>query len=125
MTLITLQTKLLLWGRSYTIDLDDVGDGGDDYEDDDEDGLCGTLTLLARPTQTLLLTLSSSCDQPILDQFEVTADQYKHDEVQNADDEENDEYSPLLSNWRNQSKKNDKDDEAASFLSNWLKLHRR
>ena len=73
MTLITLQTKLLLWGRPYTIDLDDVG--GDDYEDDDEDGLCGTLTLLARPTQTLLLTLSSSCDQPILDQFEVTADQ--------------------------------------------------
>ena len=72
---------LFLSGRSYTIDLDDGaddddgGDGADDYEDDDEDGLCGTLTLLARPTQTLLLTRSSSCDQPILDQFEVTADQ--------------------------------------------------
>ena len=116
MTLITLQTKLLLLGRSHTIDLD--GDGADDYEDDDEDGLCGTPTLLARPTQTLLLTLSSSCDQPILDQFEVTADQYNHDEDDNADDEDDDEYSPLLSNWRNQSKKNDKDDEAASFLSN-------
>ena len=54
---------------------DDGTDGADDYEDDDEDGLCGTPTLLARPTQTLLLTRSSSCDQPILDQFEVTADQ--------------------------------------------------
>ena len=41
----------------------------------------------------------------------MTADQYNHDE-------DDDEYSPLLSNWRNQSKKNDKDDEAASFLSN-------
>ena len=48
----------------------------------------------------------------------MTADQYNHDEDDNADDEDDDEYSPLLSNWRNQSKKNDKDDEAASFLSN-------
>ena len=52
----------------------------------------------------------------------MTADQYNHDEDcvdgEDLDYLEDDEFSSFLSNWRNQSKRNDKDDEAASFLSN-------
>ena len=43
--------------------------------------MCAVLTLLTGPTQRLLLTPDSSCVEPILDQFELTADRDNDDHV--------------------------------------------
>ena len=48
------------------------------------------LTLLTWSTQTLLLAPSSSCVQPILDQFELTADQDNDDYEQYCNTDFND-----------------------------------
>ena len=68
-------------------------DGGDDGDGDDA---CAVLTLLTGPTQRLLLTPDSSCVEPILDQFELTADQDNDDHEDVGNFQKNDKDGELV-----------------------------
>ena len=58
--------------------------------------MCAVLTLLTGPTQRLLLTPDSSCVEPILDQFELTADRDNDDHEDVGNFQKNDKDGELV-----------------------------
>ena len=108
--------KLIVWFRNGSVDEcqikpvtdivanvddgdDDDGDGNGDGEDGnggDGDDACAVLTLLTGPTQRLLLTPDSSCVEPILDQFELTADRDNDDHEDVGNFQKNDKDGELV-----------------------------